>query len=140
MHGKPLPKPVFEVGAAALVRMHLANGKPMPELARRIWSEYERQCDDPSAVEDWVSAASQTLAWLKDRGLPAPDQLMRHFQYFCQSFEDDGRPKKRRLLDGIFFAKNSYDPDRVAKFFKKAQIYCAAAQGGLVPLAPEGFQ
>ena len=91
-------------------------------------------------VEDWVDAAGQAVSWVNEQGLSAPAQLMRHLQYFCQMYEDDGRPKKKRLLGGLWFAKDTYDSERVAKFLRKAQIYCATAQSGLAPLAPGSYQ
>ena len=140
MPAKRLPKEVFEVGAAAIARVHFATGKPVRDLAQSVWHEYERQCNDPAAVEDWVDAAGQAVSWVNEQGLSAPTQLMRHLQYFCQMYEDDGRPKKKRLLGGLWFAKDTYDPERVAKFLRKAQIYCATAQSGLAPLAPDSYQ
>lgn len=140
MPSKPLPKAVFEVGAVSIARIHLATGKPLRETALAIWAEYERQVKDPTAVEDWTAAASQIVTWVKENSLPAPVELMRHLQHFCQMFEDNGRPKKKRLFNGLFFSKNDYEPTRVATLMRKAQVYCASAQGGLAPLAPESYR
>jgi hypothetical protein len=140
MSAKPLPKAVFEVGAISIVRINLATGKPFHEAAQAIWAGYARQVEDPSAVDDWMNAAEQLVAWLEKISPPAPAELMRHLQHFCQMFEDDGRPRKKRLFNGLMFSKNDYDTARVAKLIKKAQVYCTLAQGGFVPLAPESYR
>jgi len=137
---KHLPKPVFEVASVSVARMHLASAKPLRELAESIWAEYQTQCHDPRAVDDLTSSAASLVSWLTEKQLPSPQHLLRHLQHFCQMFEDDGRPKKRRLFNGLRFQPDSYDPQRVAVFVRKAQVYCASAQSGLVPLAPEGYQ
>jgi hypothetical protein len=140
MPTKHLPKAVFEAGAAAIARIHIASAEPISSIARGIWSQYERSCSDPTAVEDWIVAAGQLVSWIQDETLPAPAELLRHLQHFCQKYEDDGSPKKMRLFNGLLFAKDAPDARRVDRFFRKAQVYCAAAQGGLVPLAPSDYQ
>jgi hypothetical protein len=137
---KHLPKVIFEVGAVAVARIHLATDKSIDRAVQSIWTEYERQCHDPEAIADLTSAATQILAWTQEKAFPALPQLLRHLQYFCQTFEDDGRPKKRKLLDGLWFQKDDYDPNRVQILVRKAQVYCVSAQAGLAPFAPDIYQ
>jgi hypothetical protein len=137
---KHLPKAVFEVAAVAVARIHLATAKPLAEVASSIWAQYERQCEDPSADSDMTAAADALLNWLREKEFAALPQLLRHFQYFCQAFEDNGRPKKRRLFDGLRFQKEDHNPQRVPTFVRKAQVYCVSAQSSLVPLAPDSYQ
>jgi hypothetical protein len=137
---KHLPKAVFEVGATAIARIHVATGRPLSSIAKSIWAEYERQCEDASAEKELAAAAEAVLLWIQERNLPSREHLLRHLQYFCQAFDDDGRPKKKKLLGGLWFQSDTYQPDRVQAYLRKAQVYCASAQSGLVPLAPEGYQ
>ena len=139
MSKKRLPKAVFEAGSVAVARIHLASSKPLPLIATSIWSEYEAQCEDPTAAEEMTTAARSLLDGIEDKKMPEPQHLLRHLQYFCQAFEDDGRPR-RKFLNGLWFRKENYDPRRSEVFIRKAKVYCAALQSGLVPLAPTGYQ
>ena len=65
MTNKRLPKAVFEVGATAIARMHISAGEPVASLAEAVWAEYASQCDDPTAVLDWISAANQCIAFIQ---------------------------------------------------------------------------
>ena len=139
MRKKYMPNDVFEVGVSTIAKLHFASGKSIEELASILWGNYSKSIIDDGVVDDMISAATQAISWLEQNSAPSIDELFHHFQYFCVSYDDEGNPKKKKVLNGLLFAKSVQDTRRVEKFLRKLEVYYIGAKSGIMPLAPSGW-
>lgn len=139
MAKKYMPKDVFEVGVSTIAKAYLTTGRGLEELANMMWDGYSSSIIDDGVVEDLVKAASKVITWLEDQNAPSIPGLFHHFQYFCINFDDEGKPKKKKLFNGLWFQKVVPQPNRVEDFTRKLQVYYIGARAGVMPLAPEGW-
>jgi len=139
MRKRYMPRGVFEVGAATIAKLHLSTSTPLEDLANRTWSGYSSSIIDDGVVSDWVQAAAEGIAWLRQNNAEALPEFFRHLQWYCMCHDDAGRPKRKRLFDGLWFQKSTRDPQRVKNFGKKLTLYYAGLVSGLCPPAPDGW-
>lgn len=139
MKKKYMPRDVFEVGAATTAKLHLSTNIPLEDLANRIWSGYSGSIIDDDVVSDWVEAASEGIASMRKNNAEALREFFHHLQWYCMCHDDKGRPKRRRLFDGLRFQKSIQDPERVENFVMKLTVYYAGLVSGLFPPAPDGW-
>lgn len=139
MAKKYMPRDVFEVGVATVARMHLLSGKPPEDIAIMAWQSYAASLIDDGVVPDLVRAAADGIAWLQKNNAPALPEFFHHLQWYLLHHDDQGRPKRRKLFNGLLFQRSVKDPDRVANFHKKLVAYYVGLTTGLMPPAPQGW-
>lgn len=133
---------VFETGVTTIAKLHLTTNKPVEELARILWNEgYQRTIKDDGVVPDMTSAVSQALEWLRKMQAKDLPDFLHHLQWYCACFDDDGKYKRKKLLDGLWFQKSIQDPQRVEHFMEKLTRYYIGLVAGLrnFPPAPDGW-
>ncbi len=66
--------------------------------------------------------------------------FLRHFQYFAANYDDQGRPRRKRLLGGTWFSRAKQNKNRKQDFIRKLVAYSAGSQLGTLPLAPDDWE
>lgn len=139
MGKKYMPRDVFEVGVATVARMHLLSGKPLEDIATMAWQGYASSIIDDGVVSDLVRAANDGIAWLQKNDAPALQEFFHHLQWYLLHHDDQGRPKRRKWLNGLMFSRSVKDVDRVGNFQKKLVAYYVGLTAGAMPPAPQGW-
>jgi hypothetical protein len=136
---KYMPQRVFNFGAASIVKAHLLTGREIEEIATKIFASYRNSYIDDGTEKDWILAAHEALIFIENNEVPAPTELLNHFQYFVDNYESDGRPRKKRIFGGTIFNKAKQNLQRKEDFIKLLESYYVGARAGIVPIAPAGW-
>jgi hypothetical protein len=139
MAKKYMPKDVFEVASSMLAQCHIETGEEIQPIAEQIWSGYSNSIIDDGIVNDLISAATTAIQFLEKENFENKPGYFHHFTYYCMNFNDDWNMKKRKLLNGLWFAKSQQDRNRVENYLKKVKIYYIGIKSGIIPTAPDGW-
>ncbi len=134
-----MPQDVFEVGAASIAKMHLDLGHPVDELAADIWKDCATANIDDGVENDLKNAATEAIQMLETLEAPSPAEFLHHFQYFTIHYDEEGKPRKKKIFGGTWFNKAAQNKNRRQDFIKRLKLYYIGAIAGSMPLAPDGW-
>ena len=134
-----MPQRVFEVGAASIAKMHLDLGRPVDALAAEIWENYATAYINDGVENDLKNAATEAIQMLETLEAPSPAEFLNHFQYFTIHYDEEGKPRKKKMFGGTWFNKAAQNKNRRQDFIKRLSSYYIGAIAGLMPLAPDGW-
>ena len=137
--GGYMPQRVFEVGAASIAKVHLLKGISIAESAAALWAQYSTSYIDDGVEEDLKSAAVEAIKTLEEMEEPSPIKLLHHFQYFTINYDEEGKPRKKKLFGGTLFSRDPQNKNRKQDFLQRLAAYYAGVRASIMPLAPEGW-
>ena len=143
-----MPQHVFEMAVSAVTAAYYTIGTSRVEVASDIWSGYaDLLADDPDQVVADIVGTSEASADILERMSSSPAAVredvpgfIRHFMWFCRTFDDSGRRRRFRVFGGVrFTAARTPQADRKARYLAKLGLYRMAMHAGTAPLAPRGW-
>lgn len=132
-----MPQDVFEYGVCTISKAVLSKKFSLNEVVEIIWQGYEKDIIDDGIKDDFELASLEAIEWLEENEAPAIKEFFHHFQWYCLHFDEEGKEREKKLLNGLFFTKSKQNLNRVADFLKRMKLYYFLAASGLAKLAPD---
>ena len=124
-----MPERVFEYGAISIAMLHVGTGRPIEEMARTVFQNYEGSYLDDNVLEQWIEAAGEAVEAI-DRLFPDIDDkdekvgTLKTLQQSVKNYAPDGKKRRKKVLGGTRFNKEK-EPnyERVDQFSQHLMIY-----------------
>ena len=134
-----MPQRIFELAATSVVKAHIENGRPVTELAERIWEGYSRAYADDHVAISLVFAANAALDTLKRLNANDCAALINDFQYYAANFEIEGAKRTKWKLRKAFLDRTEQNLLRKQIFLQRLRDYRTQSKDGKAPKAPAGW-
>lgn len=134
-----IPRDVFESGACLMADACIKGTVPAEEALAFLWDGYKNSVIDDGILQHWLSAGSRASSWLEYQNIEDPEEFIRNFWWYVLNYDEDGNPRKKRFLNGLYFSRSEPDEFRDEHFLARMKKYYFRYRDGEAELAPANW-